>query len=128
MVLPSFSSSGRTRSSTSLFPPAMIARVAFCAPTAPPETGASIISMPRAASCAAMRRAVPGGMVPMSTSTVPGFAPWTMPPSSSATASTSAPVVTMVNTTSLFAATSAGAASRRAPASTSGCAASARRA
>ena len=50
MFLPISSKSGFTRSNISALPPTMIDSVPFTAPTSPPETGASSISMPFAAS------------------------------------------------------------------------------
>ena len=63
----------------SSLPPTMMASVAAAAPAVPPETGASSMSTPRAASPCAMRRATDGAMVLMSTTTLPGAAPCAMP-------------------------------------------------
>src|SRR5262245_1420712 len=126
--LPSRASSGFTRAKTSGRPPTMIARVAACAPAGPPETGASRCSRSRALSFAAISRVATGDTVAMSTTTVPGRAPSTMPSAPSATPSLSAVAVTIVKTTSALAATSAGDAQRFAPASTWGFVASLRRA
>jgi len=109
-------------------PPTIIDRLAAVAPCPPPETGASSISTPSAASRPAIERAVCGAMVLMSTRIEPAANPSLSPPAAKAVCSTSASAVTIVNTTSAADATAAGLAQATAPAASSGCAASCRRA
>ena len=79
IVLPMTSKRGRKASTTSFSPPIMIDSRASCAPTSPPETGASTAwtFLARAAWSISIARA--GSLVVMSTRTVPGFAPASVP-------------------------------------------------
>ncbi len=115
MFFPIAWKTGRHRSNTSCFPPTMIERVPAFAPTSPPLTGASSISMPRAASASAISRVTDGEMVDMSITTEPGRAPSTIPFGPRTTCRTSGESVTIVMITSLRAATSAGEAPSCAP-------------
>ncbi|MEJ2288763.1 MAG: hypothetical protein P8Y02_08995, partial [Deinococcales bacterium] len=85
-VVPSTSSTLRTRSRTASSPPTMIESVPFAAPSLPPETGASSMATPWSSSAAAISRVVAGLMVLMSTSTEPSSMPSTAPSSPSTTA------------------------------------------
>src|SRR5690606_5074818 len=114
------SRSGLTRSSASASPPTITDSVPFSAPSLPPETGASSMATPRAASSPARRRVAAGATVLMSTSTLPGSRPWTAPSSPTTTASRSGVSDTIVKTTSRPTAHSRGVAARAAPAAASG--------
>ncbi len=117
--LPIVSSSGRTRSSAVASPPTMMDSDALMAPISPPLTGASSISAPRALASAAISRAVAGAMVLMSTMTMPGRSWSNTPCGPASTCRTSGESGTIVITTSVRAATSAGVAASVAPAWTS---------
>src|SRR5512139_2281600 len=127
MFLPIASSSGLTRSNTAGLPPTMIDSVALIAPTSPPETGASSISMPRACSFSAMWRVAVGEIVLMSTTTEPGLAPSITPLSPNRTCSTSVVSDTMTMMISPCAAASAIDAHPAQPASSGGVMVSGRR-
>jgi hypothetical protein len=96
----------------------MIESVPFWAPTSPPLTGASSISMPFFSSSAATCWVARGETVLMSMTTAPRAAPCMTPSSPRITASMSGVSVTMVMMMSLAAATSRGVLSSSAPAST----------
>ena len=100
-------------------PPTKIVRVAFWAPSEPPETGASAKSTPCSASRAAMSRVAPGAIVEQSITSWPGRAPSASPPGPNRTASTSGVSETHSRTTSLAAPRPPGVAASVAPASTS---------
>ena len=102
---PTVSSTGRTRATSSSLPPAMIARVAAAAPSAPPDTGASTQPMPRARRRSARSRLSTGFELPMSSTTWPGRSRGS---SCSSTAPTAAESERLSRTTSAAAASSNG--------------------
>ncbi|CUI79234.1 Uncharacterised protein [Achromobacter xylosoxidans] len=76
MFLPIFSSTGRARSSAAAWPPTMKVSVPAAAPPVPPETGASIMAIPRTSAAWATLRAESGAMVLHSiTSALDGILP-----------------------------------------------------
>ena len=87
------------------------------APTSPPETGASTACAPDSSARRAISTASEGSLVVMSTSNAPGRHAPSTPDGPSTTSRTSSGNPSMVNTTSAFAATSAGSSAQRAPAS-----------
>ncbi|MNF95724.1 hypothetical protein D3C84_784910 [compost metagenome] len=110
---------GRTRSTSSSWPPAMIARVPASAPGVPPDTGASIQRMPvRDSSSAAISRVAAGSRLEKSTSNWPGRAPSMMPPSPNTTLRTTRVSARQSMTISASAQSSAGVFTQRAPCST----------
>src|SRR5512139_2490572 len=127
MFVPIALSTGLTRSNTAGLPPTMIDSVALIAPTSPPETGASSMSMPRACSFSAMWRVAVGEIVLMSTTTDPGLAPSITPLSPNRTCSTSVVSDTMTMMISPCAAASAIDAHPAQPASSGGVMVSGRR-
>ncbi len=100
-------SSGRFASNSAASPPTMMTMVPSVARGTPPETGASSIFTPLAASPASTRRAVAGELVDRSITTVPGLACAAMPAAPSVTSSTCFGIGREVNTTSDAAATAA---------------------
>src|SRR3984885_10906031 len=112
-----FSSSGRTRSKLARSPPTMIVSDPSSARGDDPVTGASSMPTPRSPSTAPMRRVSAGPIVDMSTHRRPGRAASMTPPSPSSTEATCSPSTTMLTTTSLCSATSAGGDSALAPCS-----------
>ena len=104
----------------------MIASVPISAPGTPPDTGASIHSIPASSfSRAAMSRVASGWIEEKSTRTEPLRAPLAIPVSPKTASRTAAVSVRHMNTMSDFAATSAALAPRVAPRCTSGSAFSA---
>ena len=97
----------------------MIASVPLRAPMSPPLTGASRRRTPFSASMRAIWRAVAGLMVELSTKIKPGRPLSTIPWAPSATSSTSGESGRLVNTTSTWAATSAGEKASCAPSASS---------
>ena len=75
IVLPSAARTGRARSTSSASPPTKIVRVAFRAPSLPPETGASTIDRPCSFSRAAKSQLPDGAIVEQSMMRVPARAP-----------------------------------------------------
>ena len=71
MVLPIAASTGLARSTSSTSPPTKIVRVAFWAPSLPPETGASTIARPRSRRRAAKSQLPDGAIVEQSMMSVP---------------------------------------------------------
>src|SRR5690348_14713800 len=120
MRLPIASRIGRARATSSSRPPQKIVSVPFCAPSDPPDTGASTMPMPRSASFAAIAAVAEGETVEQSTTTPPDPSPSATPPGPSSTCSRSGVSDTHTSTASAFAAASAGDAARAAPASASG--------
>ena len=125
MVLPIVSKRGRKASTTSFSPPIMIESRASFAPTSPPETGASTAWTFLALAAWSISIARAGSLVVMSTRTVPGFAPASVPSVPSVTSRTSRGKPTIVKTTSDAWATARGESASLAPFSTSGLALSA---
>ena len=80
---------GRARSTSAASPPTKIVRVAFCAPSEPPDTGASTRAIPPAASRLAKSRVAPGAIVEQSMTSVPGRAAAATPAGPNRTSSTS---------------------------------------
>ena len=117
---PITSNSGITARIASASPPTMIERVALRAPTSPPETGASIACTSRSRARSKISTASDGSVVVMSTIVDPGAAPARTPWSPRMTARTSSGNPTMLNVTSLAAATSAEVSDQTAPRSRSG--------
>ena len=78
------------------------------APMSPPETGASIAAIPRAAAALAISTARAGSLVVMSTRTEPAAAPASVPSAPSVIARTSEGWPTIEKTTSAAAATAFG--------------------
>jgi hypothetical protein len=79
MVLPMAPSTGFAAAKASGVPPHMMARVAFCAPSTPPLTGASTNKAPRAARKLSAQRAVSALTVEQSMTSVPLVIPGAMP-------------------------------------------------
>ncbi len=119
MVLPIAWKIGSTWSKTALSPPTMIESAASIAPCSPPDTGASSIFTPLAASALPTFCDTIGEIVDMSAKISPGFAPSMMPSLPSATSSTSGEFGSIVMRTSDCAATSRGVPADFAPAPTS---------
>lgn len=107
MFFPIASNTGFTRSNTAGLPPTMIESVALIAPTSPPDTGASSMSIPRARRRSAKDRVDTGEIVLMSTTTEPGLAPSATPCAPNSTCSTSGVSDTITMTMSACAAASA---------------------
>jgi len=99
----------------------MIARLPASAPTTPPDTGESSQAMPVwFASCAAISRVAVGSRLEKSTSNWPRLAPAAIPAGPKTTSRTTAVSARQSITTSACRHSSAGVATCRAPASTSG--------
>ncbi len=93
----------------------MMVSVPFCAPSEPPETGASTMATPCSARRPAKSRDDDGLMVEQSTTSVPGAAPAAIPSGPKSTASTSGESDTQTTTTSEASATARGVAASTAP-------------
>ena len=119
IVRPIAVSTGRARSTSRSCPPTKIVRVAFWAPSLPPETGASTKTSPRPSSRSANFQLPDGAMVEQSMISVPSWAPAATPSGPKRTASTSGVSDTQTTTMSLAAATSAAVAANVAPRSAS---------
>lgn len=104
--LPMAESRGCAAANSAAPPPAMKVRLAACAPTTPPETGASRDRWPAATAASCAARASATSMVEQSTNRVPGRAAASSP-SSRYRARTCLPAGSMVITTSASAAADA---------------------
>src|SRR5262245_25226187 len=110
---PSVSNSGSARRKAGSAPPTMIVSVASPAPRGPPLTGASSTSS--SGHSAASRRASAGGLVDMSTRSVPDVAPSRTPSAPSTTSSTTPGVGSERRTISASSAAAAGVDAEEAP-------------
>ncbi|MNL32385.1 hypothetical protein D3C87_1542310 [compost metagenome] len=104
---PMADSAGRTRSSVAAGPPNMMDRSPVRARGTPPDTGASTISPPAAATACASRWVCAGTPELMSTTTLPGRSAASTPCSPLSTCSTMALVGSIVKMRSAWAASSA---------------------
>ena len=95
------SSSGRTRLMSALSPPAMKTKSAASAPQAAPDTGASTMATPWAASFSAVCLVSHGSDDEVSSNRLPGFMPAARPSLAKTTCCTTEPLGNMVMTTSL---------------------------
>ena len=106
MRLPMASRTGLAFSKVSSSAPHIMVSVPFCAPMVPPETGASMYFTPCSAAIFAIFWVVPGATEDMSTMMVPGLQWARTPLGPHITASTIAPLGSMVKPMSMLAATS----------------------
>src|SRR3954447_4041066 len=120
IVRPSASRIGRARETDAASPPTKIVRVAFRAPSEPPEPGASPRAASRSRRRSAKARVADGLIVEVSITMSPGCTASATPWGPKSTASTSGVSETDTTTTSAARATSAGDDASLAPASTSG--------
>src|SRR5439155_364087 len=107
------------RSTSSGSPPQKIVSVPFCAPSLPPDTGASTRATPCSASRAAKSRVADGAIVEQSMTSWPSRAPSAAPLGPNRTASTSGVSDTQTTTASVAVATAAGLSARVTPRSSS---------
>ena len=117
ITLPIACQHGFRASTTSASPPIIIDSRASCAPTSPPETGASTLATPLAFAASWISTANDGSLVVMSTSTLPASQPARAPSGPSTTSRTSRGKPTMLKITSLRSATDFGVSAQVAPCS-----------